>query len=106
MSQSKLDLTVIGGKEEIKELLFVLSKIQWLGMIGSGRTIPVHVDGDGSARLKFYIKDVPKEKDGQKIDVKSWIEDYTSVLELVELDKDILKKVSDGDDFETQYIGE
>jgi len=105
MSQSKLDLTVIGGKEEIKELLFVLSKIQWLGMIGSGRTIPVHVDGDGSARLKFFVKDVPKENEGKEVD-PDWIKDYTNVLELVQLDKKKLEKVSDGDDFETQYIGE
>ena len=105
MSLTKLDLTVVGGAEEIKELLLVLGKIQWLGMIGSSRTIPVHVDGDGSARLKFFVKNVPKELDGQKIDPK-WKEDYTALLELVTLDKKQLKKVGDGDDFETQYIGE
>jgi len=103
--KTKLDITVIGGKEEIKELLIVLSKIEWLGRIGAGRKIPIVVDGDGSADLKFYIKNIPPSEDGKPVDSK-WIEDCTSILELVELDPDKLKKVGDGDDFEEQYIGE
>ena len=98
MERVKLDLVVTGSNEEIKELLILLRKIQWCGRTGSSRTIPIHVDGDGSARLDFYVNN--KEFD------PNWIDTCKDIKEIVSLDLDKMKKVADGDDFETQYIGE
>ena len=52
-----IDIRVTGGNEEINELILLLSKIQYLGEVGAGRTIPVVVDGDGSGALRFSAKD-------------------------------------------------
>lgn len=86
-----LDIRVTGEKEEINELLIILRKIQWCGSVGAGRTLPIYVDGDGSGRLSFELK------------LK---EELTPLEKYVVLDKEKMSKVSDGDDFETHWIGE
>lgn len=86
-----LDIRVVGEKEEINELLIILRKIQWCGSVGAGRTIPIYVDGDGSGRLSFGLKINDKIKPIEKH---------------VILDEEKMTKVSDGDDFETHWIGE
>ena len=96
--RAKLDLVVTGGNEEIRELLILLRKIQWCGRTGSSRTIPIHVDGDGSARLSFYVNNQEFNPD--------WIDTCKDIKEVVSLDMEKMKKVSDGDDFELQFIGE
>jgi hypothetical protein len=66
--------------------------MQWCGDVGVGRKLPIVIDGDGAGRLQFqFIEENGKFKD---------------IRETVNLDEEKLKKVSDGDDFETHYIGD
>ena len=37
-------------------------KIQYLGCVGAARSINVHVDGDGSGSLLFYVLENGKEE--------------------------------------------
>ena len=103
--RTKLDLTVIGNEIEINELLFILRKIEWCGNIGASRTLPIHVDGDGSGRLHFYVKQVPKEEQGKKVD-PSWIEEYEPLSERVLLNEKEMDSIAYGNDFKTHWIGE
>jgi hypothetical protein len=96
--RAKLDLVVTGGDEEIRELLILLRKIQWCGRTGCSRKIPVFVDGDGSARLSFYVNNQEFNPD--------WIDTCKDIKEIVSLDMEKMKKVGEGDDFELQCIGE
>lgn len=86
-----IDIRITGEHEELRELLVILRKLQWCGDIGAGRTLPIYIDGDGSGRLSFDIK-----KD----------EKFVNIRDFVNLDSEKMKKVSDGDDFETHWIGE
>jgi hypothetical protein len=86
-----LDIRISGEDEEIRELLIILRKIEWCGDVGAGRSMPIYIDGDGSARLSFEYKNGDELK---------------PISELVKLDKKALDKVSDGEDFQEHYIGE
>lgn len=92
MENYYVDIRVTGGKEEINELLVLLTKIQVLGSVGSNRTIPVTVDGDGSARLRF---ETTSTEDNQ-IDK---IRDFNSIKKFIE-------EVESGEDISGHYIGE
>ena len=92
MENYYVDIRVTGGKEEISELLVLLTKIQVLGSVGSNRTIPVTVDGDGSARLRF---ETTSTEDNQ-IDK---IRDFNSIKKFIE-------EVESGEDISGHYIGE
>lgn len=54
-----VDLRIVSrcSKEELIEFLRLCMKIQYLGCVGSSRSIKVHVDGDGSGSLLFYTLD-------------------------------------------------
>lgn len=54
-----IDLRIVSrcGEQELIEFLRLCMKIQYLGCVGSARTIQVHVDGDGSGSLMFYTLD-------------------------------------------------
>lgn len=86
-----IDIRITGEHEELRELLVILRKLQWCGDIGAGRTLPIYIDGDGSGRLSFEIK-----RDDKLVNLRDF----------VNLDSEKMKKVSDGDDFETHWIGE
>lgn len=92
MENYYVDIRVTGGKEEINELLVLLTKIQVLGSVGSNRTIPVTVDGDGSARLKF---ETPSYEDNQIDKIRK----FDSVKKFIE-------EVESGEDISVHYIGE
>lgn len=81
------------GEEELKEFIIALRKIQWCGNVGASRTLPIHIDGDGSGGMKFEI--INKAGD-EMIDIST----------IVNLDEKAMDKVAYGDDFETHYIGE
>jgi hypothetical protein len=87
-----IDIRVIALDDEVLgEFLIALRKMQWCGDAGAGRKLPIVIDGDGAGQLNFEIIE-----DGKN----------TNIRELVTLNEKALKKVSDGDDFETHYIGE
>ena len=92
MENYYVDIRVTGGKEEINELLVLLTKIQVLGSVGSNRTIPVTVDGDGSARLRFETTST----ENNQIDK---IRDFNSIKKFIE-------EVESGEDISSHYIGE
>lgn len=52
-----VELKVVGHPEELKEFLSLVQLIQSFGDFGMSREIKVTVDGDGSGRLGFYMKD-------------------------------------------------
>lgn len=53
---------------ELREFIDLCRVIQFLGAIGASRLIPVAVDGDGSARLRFEIDG--KELESLAVDIK------------------------------------
>ena len=88
-----IDIRVTALDDEVLgEFLIALRKMQWCGDVGAGRTLPIMIDGDGAGRLQFKTI----QEDGKMKDIR----------EFVNLDEDNMKKVSDGDDFETHYIGD
>jgi hypothetical protein len=92
MENYYVDIRVSGGKEELNELLVLLTKIQVLGSVGSNRTIPVTVDGDGSARLKF---ETTSTEDNQIDKIRTF-----------ETIKKFIKEVEEGENISEHYIGE
>jgi hypothetical protein len=93
MSRKYIDVRITALSDaDIKDILILLRKIQWCGEAGASRNIPINVDGDGSGYYDFNLIE-----DGEKI---------KNLNEIVKLDEEKLKKVSDGDDFETTYLGE
>lgn len=92
MENYYVDIRVTGGKEELNELLVLLTKIQVLGSVGSNRTIPVTVDGDGSARLRFKTTSTEENQ----IDK---IREFNSIKKFIE-------EVESGEDISEHYIGE
>lgn len=57
MSNQKqyIDIRVTGYTLELLEFLKVCKTIEYLGTIGSSKSIKVNVDGDGSGKLSFEI---------------------------------------------------
>ena len=80
----KLNIEIIGEETEILEFAALCSKIEILGSIGASRTIPLDVDGDGSARLRFKIIAPTKKGDRdlmeewKKLNFKSFLADVES----------------------------
>jgi hypothetical protein len=92
MENYYVDVRVSGGKEEIQELLELLTKIQILGSIGSNRTIPVTVDGDGSNRLRFTTTSTENDQ-------------IEKMKEFRPIQK-FISEVEEGGDISEHYIGE
>jgi hypothetical protein len=92
MENYYVDIRVSGGKPELQELLELLIKIQILGSIGSNRTIPVTVDGDGSARLRF-------ETTSTENDQIEKMKEFKSIQKFI-------SEVEEGGDISEHYIGE
>lgn len=94
MSNVKVNIELVGNQEDVLSFVGLCAKIELLGIWGASRTIPVDIDGDGSARLKFNIEAEVKNKG--KVDlIQSWWE----------VNKDNFKKQVDNK-IETHYIGE
>jgi hypothetical protein len=92
MENYYVDVRVSGGKEELRELLELLTKIQILGSIGANRTIPVTVDGDGSARLRFTTTSTEEHE-------------VKKIMEFREIQK-FISEVEEGGNISEHYIGE
>jgi hypothetical protein len=92
MENYYVDVRVSGGKVEIQELLELLTKIQILGSIGSNRTIPVTVDGDGSARLRFTTTSTENDQIEK-------MKEFRSIQKFI-------SEVEEGGDISEHYIGE
>jgi hypothetical protein len=91
MENYYVDVRVSGGKEELRELLELLTKIQILGSIGANRTIPVTVDGDGSARLRFTTTSTEEDE-------------VKKIMEFREIQK-FISEVEEGSNISEHYIG-
>lgn len=89
-----LRITAISD-EDLKDFLIALRKIQYCGDIGANRLLPIRVDGDGSGQIDVEIHE--SELNSPKL---------KNLRDLVNLDEEKLQSVNDGNDFETQYIGE
>ncbi len=89
-----LRITAISD-EDLKDFLIALRKIQYCGDIGANRLLPIRIDGDGSGHIDVEI--YKSELNSPKL---------KNLRDLINLDEEKLKKVNDGDDFDTQYIGE
>ena len=51
-----IDMRVCGlSDSELKNFLVLCRVIQDCGSIGTGKTIEVKVDGDGSGKMKFFV---------------------------------------------------
>ena len=92
MENKYVDIRVVGGNTEIHEFLNVLRFISHCGYAGAHREMKVSVDGDGSARMGFYVID--KEKP---------CEEWKEILDENGLYKE---KMKDPDIKCTQTIGE
>lgn len=96
MGRKFIDLRITAiSDEDLKDFLIALKKIQYCGDVGANRLLPIRIDGDGSGVIDIEIH--TKENADTKL---------KNIREVVNLDMDKLQKVSDGDDFETHYIGE
>jgi hypothetical protein len=94
MSNVKATIELVGNQEDVLSFIGLCAKIELLGIWGASRTIPVDVDGDGSARLRFNVE--AEVKDKGKVDmIKSWWD----------VNKENFKKQIDSK-VETHYIGE
>lgn len=92
MKQYYIDVRISGDKPEIQEMLELLTKIEILGNVGANRTIPVTVDGDGSARLSF------KTLNTEENQIES-MREFRSI-------QNFIKEVESGEDISGHYIGE
>lgn len=96
MGKVHIDLRITAiSEEDLKDFLIALRKIQYCGDVGANRLLPIQIDGDGSGQ----------------IDIAWHIDDITNcniknIRDVINLDSSKLKKVDDGDDFQTHYIGE
>jgi len=57
-TQKKLRVEIYGEQEQLSVLMMFLRKLEFLGNIGSTRTLHLWYDGDGGARLQVYFPDV------------------------------------------------
>lgn len=58
MTRKYINLKVIAMSEtELSEFLGLCSVIQYLGEAGANREVKLRIDGDGSARFKFFVND-------------------------------------------------
>lgn len=80
---------------DLKDFLIALRKIQYCGDVGANRLLPIQVDGDGSGFINVEM---------HKNDINDV--ELTNIRDFINLDESALKKVDDGDDFETHFIGE
>lgn len=92
MERYYIDVRISGDKPEIQEMLELLTKIEILGSVGANRTIPVTVDGDGSARLSFKTLNTEENQIERMREFRS-IEKF-------------IKEVESGEDISGHYIGE
>lgn len=91
----KVNIELSGNEEDVLSFIGLCAKIQLLGEIGSSTTIPVCVDGDGSANLAFKIVAEVLGK-GEVDMVRAWKERY----------RDSFLKQADSDRVQVHYIGE
>lgn len=97
-----VDIRITGEEFEIKEFLQLLAKIQYLGTVGSSKTIPVHVDGDGSGHLRF---EVVSESDPPSDIMKR----YNQLIiddKIIGIDSESFKSQLNNNKLETHFIGE
>ena len=74
MSNKKyIELKVVGNEPELTEFVRLCQQIQYLGYVGSSRTIRLHVDGDGSGHLKFTVNGEEIKHPGISEDVDLYI---------------------------------
>lgn len=90
----KLKIELVGNEEDVLSFVGLCAKIELLGICGASRTIPVDVDGDGSARLKFDIKANVADKGEVDLIDAWWLKN-----------KENFKKQLDSK-IETHFIGE
>lgn len=81
--------------EDLIDFLTAVRKIQHCGDVGINRLIPIRVDGDGSGHINVEIH-TKKITDSE----------LKNIRDVINLNKNEIQKVNDGDDFETHYIGE
>lgn len=58
-NRTELNVKVSLYDTQVKSFLKLLSTIKRLGVYGASRTFKLSVDGDGYARLKFEVDDIP-----------------------------------------------
>ena len=54
---TSFDIRVVGNEAEIIEFVDLCKKVEGLSIAGAKRIIPVEVDGDGSAGLRFLFRE-------------------------------------------------
>lgn len=87
-------IELVGNEEDVLSFIGLCAKIELLGIWGASRTIPVDIDGDGSARLSFNIK--ANIRDQGEVDmIKAWWD-----VNKKDFEKQIHSKIK------THYIGE
>ena len=64
-----MDIRVVGLESTLKEFVRVLGYLQKCSQLGTCRTIPVRIDGDGSGKIKFAIIDPNSNQPMDYLDV-------------------------------------
>lgn len=62
MERYFVDVKISGNKDDLESFILLCKKLKYLCSVGASRTIPVAVDGDGSANLKFDFKNIKVNK--------------------------------------------
>jgi hypothetical protein len=93
---AKITIELVGNEDDVLSFVGLCAKIELLGLWGASRTIPVSVDGDGSARLIFNITTNVKNQ-GETDLIQSW---WTANKE------DFKKQIDSGQELITHDIGE
>lgn len=57
MSTQYIDIRIYADKLDLEEFLEFCGAVQYLGEVGAHRELQLSIDGDGSARFKFFIGD-------------------------------------------------
>lgn len=77
VENKKLRVEIIGEDEQLQKLAYFLRLVEYLGNVGSTRTLKLWVDGDGAARLHVNFPDI---KD--KIEVNENVLNNDSLLRI------------------------
>lgn len=84
MKKYYANIKVSGNETDLGDFLLLCKKIEYLCRVGASRTIPVVIDGDGSADLQFDFGDIEVNIDELKLE----------------------RELDSGENLENLYIGE
>ena len=67
--RTEMSFTIYGREEDIETIRQLLRHIEYLGNVGASRNLLVHVDGDGSGRIKV-VDEYGRRLDNEQYNIK------------------------------------